>query len=98
MARVAIALVATVLLALPLLPQAQDNAPPYTLLSRDGRRPIQVVSTRGRELVSLDDIAALFQVTVRTDSLAGGVTMTYRGKTIIASADRPMASVDGRVV
>jgi N-acetylmuramoyl-L-alanine amidase len=98
MARVAIALVATVLLALPLLPQAQDNAPPYTLLSRDGRRPIQVVSTGGRELVSLDDIAALFQVTVRTDSLAGGVTMTYRGKTIIASADRPMASVDGRVV
>ena len=98
MARAAIALVAIVLVALPLLPQAQENAPPYTLLSRDGRRPIPIVSTGGRELIALDDIAGLFQVAVRTDALAGGVTLTYRGKTIIASADRPMASVDGRVV
>ena len=64
-----IAFVAMFLVAQPLLPQAQDTAAPYTLLSRDGRRPIPVVSTGGRELVALDDIAALFQVTVRTDSL-----------------------------
>ena len=98
MARAAIALVAIVLFAQPLLPQSQDNAPPYTLLSRDGRRPIPIVVAGGRELIALDDIAALFQVAVRTDTLAGGVTLTYRGKSIIASADRPMASVDGRVV
>jgi N-acetylmuramoyl-L-alanine amidase len=40
----------------------------------------------------------LFSVTVRGDSLAGGFTITYRGRTIIASADQPMASVDGKVV
>jgi N-acetylmuramoyl-L-alanine amidase len=52
----------------------------------------------GRELISLDDLATLFQVAVRDDSLAGGFTLSYRGKTIVASADQPMASVDGRIV
>lgn len=94
----ATALVAVFLLTLPLLPLAQDNALPYTLLSRDGRRPIAVVVSGGRDLIALDDVAALFQATVRADTLAGGVTLTYKGKTIIASADKPMASVDGRVV
>jgi N-acetylmuramoyl-L-alanine amidase len=37
-------------------------------------------------------------VAVREDSLAGGFTITYRGKTIVASADQPMASVDGKIV
>ena len=97
-ARATAALVALFLIALPPLPRAQDNAPPYTLLSREGRRPIPTVTRGGRELIALDDVAALFQVTVKGDPLAGGVTLTYRGKTIIASPDQPMASVDGRVV
>src|SRR5688572_22778349 len=49
-------------------------------------------------MMALDDVASLFQVAVREDSLAGGFTITYRGKTIVASADQPMASVDGRIV
>src|SRR5215217_4842730 len=81
-------------------PQAQDTpAPaPLTLVSKDGRRTVPTVTSNGRELIALDDIASLFQVAVREDSLAGGFTITYRGKTIIASADQPMASVDGRIV
>ncbi|HKE85857.1 MAG TPA: N-acetylmuramoyl-L-alanine amidase [Vicinamibacterales bacterium] len=98
MARATAALVALFLIAFPPLPRAQDNAPPYTLLSREGRRPIPTMTRGGRELIALDDVAALFQVTVRGDSLARAVTLTYRGKTIIASADQPMTSVDGRVV
>ena len=80
--------------------QAQDTtAPaPLMLVSKDGRRTVPTVTTNGRELIALDDIASLFQVAVREDSLAGGFTITYRGKTIIASADQPMASVDGRIV
>ena len=35
---------------------------------------------------------------MREDTLAGGVTVTYRGRTIVMSADQPMASVSGRVV
>ena len=52
----------------------------------------------GREVVALDDVASLFQVTVKEDALADGVTVSYRGRTIVASANRAMASVDGRVV
>jgi len=52
----------------------------------------------GQELIGLDDVATLFQVVVREDALAGGVTLTYRGRTVVASADQPMASVNGRVV
>jgi N-acetylmuramoyl-L-alanine amidase len=69
-----------------------------TLVSRDGRRTVPTINSGGREMIALDDIAALFQVAVRDDSLAGGFTITYRGKTIVASADQPMASVDGKIV
>src|SRR5258705_698946 len=40
----------------------------------------------------------MFQVAVREDALAGGVTVSYKGRTVVASADQPMASVNGRVV
>jgi N-acetylmuramoyl-L-alanine amidase len=48
--------------------------------------------------MALDDVATLFQVTLREDPLAGGVTLSYRGRTVVVSADQPMASVNGRVV
>lgn len=88
------------LLLLASWPQAQGTAPgtPLTLLSRDGRRPIPTIVLSGQELVALDDVAALFQVAVREDTLAGGLTITYRGRTIVVSTAQPMASVSGRVI
>jgi len=99
-ARTRVALVTLLCLVSGSPHQAQDTpAPaPLMLVSKDARRTVPTVTTNGRELIALDDIAALFQVAVREDSLAGGFTITYRGKTIIASADQPMASVDGRIV
>ena len=78
--------------------QDLTQATPLTLVSREGRRPIPTTVQAGREVVALDDVASLFRVTVKEDTLAGGVTVSYRGRTIVASANRPMASVDGRVV
>ena len=99
MARTRGALVALLCVALVTPPRAQDAAPaPLTLVSKDGRRTLPTINNGGREMIALDDVATLFQVTVREDSLAGGFTITYRGKTIVASADQPMASVDGRIV
>ena len=99
---ITIAVFVSALLALTTLEglQAQGTPPPtpLTLVSRDGRRPIPTTVLSGQELVALDDVASLFQVTVREDALAGGVTVTYRGRSIIASPDQPMASVDGRLV
>jgi N-acetylmuramoyl-L-alanine amidase len=99
-ARMPGAIVALLCVALVTPPRAQDAAAPVplTLVSKDGRRTVPTINSGGREMIALDDIASLFQVAVREDSLAGGFTMTYRGKTIVASADQPMASVDGKIV
>jgi len=90
---------ALLLLLIPLL-QAQGTPPatPLTLVSREGRRPVPTTIAGGQELIALDEVAALFQVTVREDTLAGGLTLTYRGRTVVISTDQPMASVAGRVV
>src|SRR5687768_1732319 len=93
-------LIAILVLLLASLTQAQGTPPaaPLTLISREGRRPVPTTVVSGQELIALDDVASLFQVAVGEDSLAGGVTVTYRGRTIVASPDQPMASVNGRVV
>lgn len=71
---------------------------PLTLVTRDARRAVPTSIQNGREVVALDDLANLFQLSVKEDALAGGVTVSYRGRTIVASADRPIVSVEGRVV
>ena len=96
--RTAFVIVSALLLAA--LVQAQGTPPvvPLTLVSRDARRPVPTTMSGGQELIALDDVASLFQVTVREDTLAGGITITGRGRTVVLSADQPMASVSGRVV
>jgi N-acetylmuramoyl-L-alanine amidase len=91
---------ALLMLVLAAWPQAQGTSPPtpLTLVSREGRRTVPTTLLSGQELIALDDVAALFQVAVREDTLTGGITLTYRGRTIVASPDQPMASVNGRVV
>jgi N-acetylmuramoyl-L-alanine amidase len=98
--RTAALALAALVLAPALIVQAQGTPPPtpLTLISRDARRPVPTTLLSGQELIALDDIAAIFQVAVSEDSLTGGVTLSYRGRTIVASAEQPMASVNGRVV
>src|SRR5215204_4029096 len=83
-----------------LLVQAQGTSPPapLTLIARDGRRAVPTVMLSGQELIALDDVTSLFQVTVAEDAATGGVTVTYRGRTIVLSAEQSIASVNGRIV
>jgi len=67
-----------------------------TLLTREGRRPIPLASANGQEMVALDDLAALFQLSVRDD--AGAITVSRNGRTIVLTPDQTMASVAGRVI
>ncbi len=79
---------------------AQGTPPsaPLMLVSSEGRRPLPTTIANSQELIALDEVASLFQVTVREDALVGGITVTARGRTIVLSADQPMASVSGRVI
>jgi N-acetylmuramoyl-L-alanine amidase len=96
-----IAFITAILLIAPVLfVQAQGTPPPtpLTQIAREGRRVVPTVMVSGQELIALDDVAALFQVTVAEDAPTGSVTVTYRGRTIVLSSTQPIASVNGRVV
>jgi len=87
-----------VLLALLLtsLPLAQSPAP-IGVVSASGRRTLSTALVNDQEYVALDDVAAFVPMTIREDR-QGGVSVTVRGKTIVAPRDRALVSVDGRVV
>ena len=50
-----------------------------------------------QEFVGLDDLVAMFQLTLREDAL-GAITVSYKGKTIVLTPDQALASVSGRLV
>jgi N-acetylmuramoyl-L-alanine amidase len=89
-------LIATVLGA----PQAQapQSPAPYTVLSKEGRRPLAVRVLNGQEMFAVDELARLFGFTVREDTIAGGLTITMRGQSILLSPGQELASVAGRLV
>ena len=74
----------------------QSGAPALTLIARDGRPSIAIATINNREFVSLDDLAATFQLAVREES--GALTVSYRGRTIVLTPDQALASVAGRLI
>jgi N-acetylmuramoyl-L-alanine amidase len=73
-------------------------AAPFTVISTDGRRPLAATLVGSDVMVSLDDLAVLFQLSVKEDALAGGVTVGYKGKTVILTPGQALASAAGRLV
>jgi len=94
------AVLAVVLLALLRgLPAAQPASPaPYSVLSREERRPLASRVINGQEMFALDDLARLFGLGVREDTIAGGLTVTVRGQSILLSPAQELVSVAGRLV
>jgi N-acetylmuramoyl-L-alanine amidase len=85
------------------LVSARQGAPPraaqpFTLVAPDGRHPLPVMQAGDQWLVALDDLAPLFQLTVREDTLAGGVSVLYKNKSVILTPGQPVASAGGRLV
>ena len=78
--------------------QTAPGAVTYTLISRDGRRPVPARLIANTEMFALDDLARVFELIVREDVAAGGLTVAVRGQTIVLSAGQPLASVGGRLV
>lgn len=90
---------AAVLLALAWV-AAQGVAPsaPLIMVTREGRTPVPTTMVGTDEFIALDEVASLFTVGVREDTLAGGVRVTYRDRAIVATAGQSIASVNGRVI
>jgi N-acetylmuramoyl-L-alanine amidase len=71
----------------------------YTIVSREGRRPLPYRAQGGQDMVPLADVATAFGLTVREDVAAGGIVVTTgSGKTIVLTPGQNLASADGRVV
>ena len=71
----------------------------YTIVARDGRRPLPFRAQGGQDLVALSDIASAFGLTVREDVAAGGIVVTApQNRTIVLTPGQPLVSVAGRVV
>src|SRR5262245_22258661 len=80
-------------------PHAQGTAQaPLTLVTAQGRRPFPTTIVRGQEMVATDELTSGLQIAVLEDSAAGGITLSYKGKTVVVSPDQAMASVSGRLV
>jgi N-acetylmuramoyl-L-alanine amidase len=56
------------------------------------------VDVQGHAMVGLDDLTALFQLTVREDAAARAVTVSYKNQTIVLTPDQTLASMSGRLV
>ena len=79
---------------------AGQTAPPapLRLVAANSTRTIPTVMSGDTELVAFDDLAALFGLTVREDTVARAITVTYKGKTIVLSQNQALASISGRLV
>jgi N-acetylmuramoyl-L-alanine amidase len=81
------------------IPLAAQSPAPYTVLvSRDARRQLPARVIGGQEMFSLDDLAKLFELVVREDTLAGGITVTWKNRTIVVTPGQSLASIAGRLI
>jgi N-acetylmuramoyl-L-alanine amidase len=76
---------------------AQPRTTGVTVLSKGARQSLAVTAFDGQEMVAVDELAALFQLTMREDQLAAGITVTRAGKTLVYSA-QGLVSSSGRLV
>jgi N-acetylmuramoyl-L-alanine amidase len=92
-----VAAAATLTLFSIVLP-AQQSALPYTVVTRAGRQPLAARAINGQDMFALDDLARLFNLKLKEDTLAGGMTVTAGTQTIVLTPQQPLASVSGRLI
>ena len=88
-------------LAASFVPAARDmqvSAQTYTVIAADGRRALPFRSIGATDLLPLDQIASQFNVTLREDTLTGGLVVTARGQRVALTAGQSLASISGRIV
>ena len=83
-----------------LILHAQNLRPaaPYSVVTSEGRTPIAAVVSGDQDLLRLDDLAAVFQLSVREDRTGNALTVSRASSTIVLSLDQGLASIAGRLV
>jgi N-acetylmuramoyl-L-alanine amidase len=74
------------------------TAAELTVVSQAGRQTLPVATVNTHEMVSLADLSRMFQLTVREDTVAGGITVSRAGRTLVLSPTQGLASAGGRLV
>jgi len=82
----------------PTVAQAPQTPAPYTVISGEGRRPLASRVFTGQEMFAVEDLARVFNLSVKEDTIAGGLTITVRGQSILLSPNQEIASVAGRLI
>ena len=77
---------------------ASAQAPSITVVSREGRKPLPITTINNQDYVAVDDVNTAFGTTSREDRLAGGLTITARGRSIVLTENQNVVSVAGRLV
>jgi N-acetylmuramoyl-L-alanine amidase len=77
---------------------ASAQAPPITIVAREGRKPLPVTTINNQDYIAVDDVNTAFATTSREDRLAGGLTITARGRSIVLTENQNVVSIAGRLV
>ena len=85
-------------LSIALPAQQPSSALPYTVVTREARRPLATRVFGGQEMFALDDLARLFNLSVREDAAAGGITIASGTQSVVLSQQQPLASVAGKMI
>ena len=67
-------------------------------MSREGRQPLPTRVFGGQEMFAVEDLARIFGLTVREDTMAGGLTVSRGNQSIVLSPGQDIVSVSGRLI
>jgi len=93
----AVSIAAAALCAARLDAQSPRAAAPYSVVSAEGRRTVAAAMVGDREMLRLDELAALLQVTVREDRAAKALTVSRGTSLVVLSLDQGLASMGGKI-
>jgi N-acetylmuramoyl-L-alanine amidase len=98
--RVALGILAGVMLVGAVSIVVGQSPPPRPLhvLSAQGSRPLPSLLVNDVEMVALGELATIFPLSIRDDTAARAIAVTWQGKTAVLTPDQALASIEGRLV
>jgi len=90
-------MIAAALCAALLDAQSLRAIAPYSVVSAEGRRTVAAAMVGDQEMLRLDELAALLQLTVREDRAAKALTVSRGTTVVVLSLDQGLASMGGKI-